>query len=134
MNEQKINVCRALASVFTVDDEITDEAVAFVGRTALDLGLEESELNLVQQALSTQLDYKEVLGTITDPLLRRFLVRRVVAATLIDENISEKEKEAVSTLAEVFGWDAGLLNSYVEHMQAFIEMEKKGEEILAKFE
>ena len=132
MNEQKINVCRALASVFTVDDEITDEEVAFVGRTALDLGLEEAELNLVQQALGTHLDYREVLGTITDPLLRRFLVRRVVAATLIDEHISDKEKEAVSTMAEVFGWDADVLHNYVEHMQAFIEMEKKGEEILAK--
>ena len=85
MNEQKINVCRALASIFSSNEEVSEQEAAFVGRTALDLGLDEGELKLVQQALGSNLDTKEILGSITDSDLRRFLFRRVVAATLIDE-------------------------------------------------
>ena len=81
MDEQKINVCRALASIFASKDEISDEEAAFVGRTALDLGLDEGELKLVQQSLATALDINEILKSITEPTLRRFLLRRAVAAT-----------------------------------------------------
>ncbi len=131
MNEEKINVCRALASIFLADEEVTDEEVAFIGRTALDLGLDEGELKIVQQALSAPLDTKELLATINDPNLRRFFFRRVVAATLIDAHLSDKEKEIVDVIIDGFGWDKAVATSYMEHMQQFIEMEKKGEEIIS---
>jgi hypothetical protein len=131
MNEQKINVCRALASVFTSKDEVSDAEAAFVGRTALDLGLDESELKLVQMSLATALDTKVVLKAITDPALRRFLLRRVVAATLIDAELTEKERQVIDTITATFGWDAAMVGDYVGHMQKLIEMEKKGEELLA---
>lgn len=132
MNEQKINVCRALASIFASKDEVSDAEAAFVGRTALDLGLDEGELKLVQQSLATALDTTALLKTITDPGLRRFLLRRVVAATLIDSELNEKERQVIDTITAVFGWDKAVVGDYVAHMQAFIEMEKKGEELLAR--
>lgn len=132
MNEQKINVCRALASVFASKKEVTDEEAAFVGRTALDLGLDEGELKLVQQALASNLDTKELLGSISDTSLRRFFFRRVVAATLIDSELSDREKSVVSLITESFGWDKAVVDEYIAHMQAFIDLEKKGEEIIGK--
>ncbi len=132
MNEQKINVCRALASIFAAKDEVSDAEAAFVGRTALDLGLDEGELKLVQQSLATALDTAALLKTITDPALRRFLLRRVVAAPLLDSELSDKERQVIDSITAAFGWDKGVVGDYVGHMQAFIEMEKKGEELLAR--
>jgi uncharacterized membrane protein YebE (DUF533 family) len=132
MNEQKINVCRTLASVFASKNEVSDAEAAFVGRTALDLGLDEGELKLVQQSLATALDTSALLKTISDPALRRFLLRRVVAATLIDAELTEKERQVIDSITDTFGWDKAVVGTYVEHMQAFIEMEKKGEELLAR--
>lgn len=132
MNEQKINVCRALASVFSTKEEVSEEEAAFVGRTALDLGLDEGELKLVQQALASHLDTKELLETISDPSLRHFFFRRVVAATLIDLELSDREKSVVALITESFNWDKAVVDQYIEHMQAFIDMEKKGEEIINK--
>jgi uncharacterized membrane protein YebE (DUF533 family) len=132
MNEQKINVCRALASIFASKDEVTDNEAAFVGRTALDLGLDEGELKLVQQSLATALDTKELLKTVTDTTLRRFLLRRIVAATLIDSELNERERRVIDTVTETFGWDKGVVADFVGHMQKFIEMEKKGEALLAR--
>lgn len=132
MNEQKINVCRALASIFASKKSVSDEEAAFVGRTALDLGLDEGDLKLVQQALAANLDTKELLGTISDPALRHFFFRRVVAATLIDSELSDREKSVVAEITESFGWDKAVVAEYIEHMQAFIDMERKGEEIIGK--
>jgi len=132
MNEQKINVCRALASLFTTKEEISEHEAAFVGRTALDLGLDEGELKLVQQALASDLDTKELLQTITDEALRRFLFRRVVAATLIDDELTDKEKAVVDQITSTFGWKADVAKEYLDHMQKFLEMERKGEEIIAR--
>jgi len=132
MNEQKINVCRALASVFANQDEVTDEEAAFVGRAALDLGLDEGELKLVQQALATPLDLKPLLATITDNGLRQFLFRRIVAATLIDEQLNEHDKNALATTAESFGWNQAVVQEYVTHMKQGLEWEKKGEDIISR--
>jgi hypothetical protein len=132
MNEQKINVCRALASIFTSKDEVSDEEAAFVGRTALDLGLDEGELKLVQQALAAELDTKELLRSVTDEGLRRFLFRRVVAATLIDAELSENEKQIVDTMATIYEWKKDVVEEYLGYMKGFIEMERKGEEIISR--
>lgn len=130
MNEQKINVCRALASIF--GEEPSDEETAFVGRCGLDLGLDEGELKLVLQALGTPIDTKAVCETVQDPMMRKFLFRRVVAAILLDADMSETEKAVLDQITETFGWDKAVVDEYVEHMKAFIEMEKKGEEILGR--
>jgi hypothetical protein len=132
MNEQKINVCRALASVFTNQDEVTDKEAAFVGRAALDLGLDEGELKLVQQALATPLELKPLLASITDVDLRHFLFRRIVAATLIDEHLNENDKDALASTAESFGWDQSVVQEYVAHMKQGLEWEKKGEDIISR--
>ena len=50
MEEQKINVCRALAAMFAEHD-VTDEEIAFVGQAAAHLGLDEGGMKAVQQAL-----------------------------------------------------------------------------------
>ena len=121
MNEQKINVCRALASIFSSNEEVSEQEAAFVGRTALDLGLDEGELKLVQQALGSNLDTKEILGSITDSDLRRFLFRRVVAATLIDEQLSSHEQKVFNAIVEIFKWDEGTVKEYISHMQKFID-------------
>ncbi len=134
MNEQKINVCRALAAMFASSDgEVTDEEMAFVGQAALHLGLDEGELRLVQQALATQLDYNELVATVDEPELRKFLFRRVVAATFTDEHLSETEHQLVNDTASAFGWDIGAVDDYVKWMQEGIDWERRGEEILARF-
>lgn len=129
MEEQKINACRALASLFGEDP--SDEETAFIGRTALDLGLDESALKLVLQSVGTQIDTKATLETIIDPNLRRLLFRRIVAATLIDESLTDEEKAVVDLVVKTFGWDKEKADLYVEHMKKFLEMEKEGEALIA---
>jgi hypothetical protein len=130
MDEQKINVCRALASIF--GEDVSDEETAFVGRCGLDLGLDEGELKLVLQSVGSSIDPKVVLDTVEDDNLRRFLFRRIVAATLIDKHLSDEEKAVVDQVISSFGWDKDAANAYIDHMKAFIEMERKGEELIAK--
>lgn len=133
MNEQKINVCRALAAIFAEQEEVTDEEMAFVGQAALHLGLDEGELKMVQQALATPLDYDELVGTIDDPVLRRFLFNRVVAAALTDDQLTDREKQLVDQTARAFGWDAGKVAEYVECQQKAIEWDHKAQQVLATF-
>jgi hypothetical protein len=130
MEEQKINVCRALASIF--GEDASDEEIAFVGRAALDLGLDESALKIVLQAIGAEMDTTAVLESITDINLRRFLFRRVVAATLLDDQLTDEEKAAVDKVIEVFGFDKDLANQYCNNMKELIALERKGEEIVMK--
>ncbi len=132
MEEQKINVCRALAGVFAANGEVSEQEAAYVWRTAADLGLDEGAYGLISGALEVPVDLKSTLATITDPDIRRFFFRRFVAATLIDQELSEKERGLIQQVIDTFGWDSAVAQSYVEHMQAFIDYERKGEEILAK--
>jgi len=131
-DEEKINVCRALASVFTVDEDVSEEEAAFVGRAALDLGLDESGLNVVQQSLGTHLKFGDVIAGVGDPALRRFLFRRLVAAVLIDDQVSDQEKTLIEKTAKTFGWDSAVAGEYVSWMKGFIEQEREGERILER--
>lgn len=132
MDEQKINACRALASIFAATGDVSEEEAAYVWRTAADLGLDEGAYRLIHEALETQLDLEQMLATITDGDIRRFFFRRFVAATLIDQHLSDTEKAMVDRVVAAFGWNAATARSFVEHMQGFIEYERKGEELLAK--
>jgi hypothetical protein len=132
MDEQKINACRALASMFAASGEVSAEEAAYVWRTAADLGLDEGVFRLIAEALETKLELETMLSTITDANIRRFFFRRFVAATLIDRQLSAAEKSMVDRVVAAFGWDTAAAAAYVEHMQGFIEYERKGETLLAK--
>jgi uncharacterized membrane protein YebE (DUF533 family) len=132
MNEQKINVCRAIAAMFAQREDVTDEEMAFVGQAALHLGLDEGELKAVQQALATPLDFAKLIASVTDPMLRRFLFGRIVAAALTDDHLSERERSLVDKTATAFGWDKSAVNQYVECQQKAIEWDRKAQDVLAK--
>ncbi len=132
MEEQKINVCRALASVFIANGEVSDEEAAYVWRTAADMGVSEGSYRLIHESLEAPVELADTLATITDGEIRNFFFRRFVAATLIDQHLSETEKALVNQVVEAFGWDPAIAAEYVEHMQKFIEFEQQGEQILAK--
>jgi hypothetical protein len=130
MEEQKINVCRTLASLF--GDDPSDEETAFVGRCALDLGLDESALKLVLQSIGTAVDTEAVLGTVQEPMLRRFLFRRLVAAVLIDDQLTAQEKAVIERVVARYGWDKSVADAYVGHMKRLIAMERESEQLIAK--
>ncbi len=92
MEEQKINVCRALASVFAANGNVSDEEAAYVWRTAADMGVSEGSYRLIHESLETPVDLGETLSTINVVEIRLFFLRRFVAASLIDLELSEQEK------------------------------------------
>jgi len=131
MEEQKINVCRALAAMFA-EHEVTDEEVAFVGQSAAHLGLDEGGMKAVQQAFDAGLTFTDVVAEVTEPILRQFLFAQVVAAALTDDQLTEAERGFVNKTATAYGWDQGSVAEFMKTKQQVIELERKAQEILGK--
>lgn len=131
MEEQKINVCRALAAMFAAHD-VTDEEIAFVGQTAAQLGLDEGGMKAVQHAFDATLDFEVVARAVKEPLLRRFLFSQVVAAALTDEHLTANERAFVDKTAQIFGWDKAAVSEFVELKQKVVELDRKAQDALGR--
>ena len=88
---EKLSVCQALASMIRSHGEPSEEEVIFVANAAMELGLEVEDNRKVREVFEEGGDYEAFISGISDRELRLYLFRRVVAATLIDEQINEAE-------------------------------------------
>ena len=131
MSEQ-LNVCLALAAMMRSHGEPDEEEVRFIGHAAYDLGLDEAQNNTVTDVLKEGGKFDEYLPNITSKPLRMFLFRRVVAASLLDEEITEEERAFITKTANAFGYDLGLVEAYMCWMREGIQWEKRGAELMAR--
>ena len=127
---EKLMVCKALAAMLHDKGEVTEEGVSFVAHAAFELALSLGENQEVQGVLKNGGDYAGAIATIESRPMRTFLFRRVVAAVLLDEEIDEDEQEIIDRTAEAFGYSSELRDDFVAWMQAGIEWEKKGVDLM----
>ncbi|MCA9666651.1 MAG: hypothetical protein KC503_13725 [Myxococcales bacterium] len=129
---EKLAVCQALAALVRNHGEPDEEEVRFVGHAAFDLGLNEEENSAVQTVLKEGGDYDGFLDQITSKPMRLFLFRRVCAAVLLDEEITEAERSFLGKTYGKFGYDAGFVEAYLAWMREGIQWEKRGAELMAR--
>ena len=131
MSEQ-LAVCKALGALFSKHGEPSEVEVTFVANAAMELGLSAEQNEEVMGVLKDGGDYGALLGDIQSKALRTFLFRRVVAATLIDEQIEDEELATIHETAGAFGFDKGAVDEYLKWMEEGIAWEKRGAELMAK--
>ena len=128
---ERLNACLSLVSIFQIGDgEITEEEAMFIGRAASDLGLNEEEQETLKEAFNKKQDFKENISKITSPDIKRFLIRRIVAAVLLDGRIASEEEKVLEVTRNTFNLDEDLFKKYIEWMKEGIEWEKRGEKLL----
>lgn len=128
MSEQLL-VCKALAAMFRKHGDPTEEEVSFVAHSAFELALNPEQNAEVQQVLKEGDEYGGIIGGITSKPMRVYLFRRVVAATLIDENIENHEMAIIDQTATSFGFDGEVVTKYLDWMKEGIAWEKRGVEL-----
>jgi hypothetical protein len=131
MSEQ-LAVCKALGALFSKHGEPSEVEVTFVANAAMELGLTTEQNEQVMAVLKEGGDYGALLAEIKTKALRTFLFRRVVAATLIDEQIEDEELATIHQTAGAFGFDKAVVEQYLAWMQEGIAWEKRGAELMAK--
>jgi len=130
MNE-KLHACLSLLAIFQqTDEEVTEEEAMFIGRAASDLNLNEEELEKVKNSFREKQNFKEHISQIKDPAIKRFILRRIVAAVLLDGKIAKEEKEILNITKEIFNLKEEKFQEYIEWMKEGIEWEKRGEKLL----
>lgn len=120
-----LHVCKALAAMFKESDEVTEEAVNFVAMTALQVGLSEQENGEVQQILKEGGDYAGSLKGIESKTGQGLFLRRMLAAVLLDEHISDKEQALIDQALETFSVTPQHGAELVAWTRVGIDVEKK---------
>ena len=77
-------------------------------------------------------DFHEFLADVESKEGRLFLFRRIVSATLIDSEINDDEKRYIAQTADVFGFDADVVEEYISWMCEGIDWERRGMTIMAR--
>ena len=131
MSEQ-LSVCKALAAMMTKSGEADEAEITFVGNAALELGLSPEENEEVMKTLKEGGDFGAELGGITSRRMRTYLFRRVVAASLLDEQVEDEELAAIHDTAKAFDFKSDVVDQYLEWMKEGIAWEKRGVELMAK--
>ncbi|MBW2732719.1 MAG: hypothetical protein JRH20_10035 [Deltaproteobacteria bacterium] len=127
-----LHICKALAVMFKESDEMTEEAINFVAMTALQVGLSEQENSEVQQALKEGGDYKSSLKSIESKTGRGLFLRRMLAAVLLDEEISEKEQGLIDQALQTFDVSLQQGAELIAWTRVGLDVEKKLVSLLAK--
>jgi hypothetical protein len=112
--------------------EPSEEEVIFVANAAMELGLEVEDNRKVREVFEEGGDYEAFISGISDRELRLYLFRRVVAATLIDEQINEAELAFIDKTAKSFGYGEKAVGDFLGWMKDGIEWEKRGADIFAR--
>lgn len=133
MSEQ-LMVCKALAALVRRKGEPDEAEVTFVATAAMEQGLTPEENEQVQQVLKEGGDYDALLGEITSRPMRAYLFRRVVAATLLDEELEDHELETIHRTADAFGFAREPVQAYIEWMKEGIAWEKRGAALMAQIQ
>ncbi|MBW2276182.1 MAG: hypothetical protein JRF63_01750 [Deltaproteobacteria bacterium] len=131
MSEQ-LSVCKALAAMMTKGGDANEAEITFVGNAAMELGLSPEENEDVMKALKEGGDFAAELGNITSRRMRTFLFRRVVAATLLDDQVEDEELALIHEAAKSFDFKADVVDEYLAWMKEGIAWEKRGVELMAK--
>ena len=131
MREQLL-VCKALGALVRQHGEPTAEEVNFVAHAALELDLSEEENQEVRTVMQKGGDYGSFLTGITSRPMRTYLFRRVVAATLLDEQVTEAEMALINQTAGAFGYQDKVVQEYLGWMKDGIAWEKRGAELAAR--
>jgi hypothetical protein len=129
---ESLNVCQALAAMVRVAGDPTEEEVRFVGHAAFDLGLSAEENGKVQATLKQGGDFATFVAEVKSRPMRHFLFRRVVAASLLDEQINDSERALIQQTARAFGYEDPIVEELVAWMQEGIAWEKRGAELFGR--
>ena len=129
---EALDTCQALAALVQAGGTTTEEEVRFVGHAAFDLGLSAEENQNVEQTLKQGGDYAALLSKVKSRPMRQFLFRRVVAAALLDEQVTASEQAVIQDTAKAFDYDPGLVEAFVCWMREGIQWEKRGAELMAR--
>ncbi|MCC6747792.1 MAG: hypothetical protein IT371_09055 [Deltaproteobacteria bacterium] len=129
---ESLAVCKALAAMLRTQGELSHEEVNFVAQAALQLGLASEEIQTLQATMRDGAPYAELLGEITSRSMRTFFFRRVVAASLLDEQITAKELSFINQTAEAFGFKPELVSRFIDWMKQGIAWERAGVELMAQ--
>jgi len=131
MSEQ-LSVCKALAAMMTKGKEASEAEITFVGNAALELGLSPEENEAVMATLKDGGDFTAELGGIASRRMRTYLFRRVVAATLLDDQVEDSELAVIHETAKVFDFKSDVVDDFLGWMKEGIAWEKRGVELMAK--
>jgi hypothetical protein len=131
MSEQ-LSVCKALAAMMTKRGEPNEAEITFVANAAMELGLSPEQNEDVMKTLKGGGDFGTELGGIDSRRMRTFLFRRVVAATLLDEQVEDEELALIQQTADAFGFKKDVVDEYLAWMKEGIAWEKRGVELMAK--
>ena len=97
-----LSVCKALAAMFYASEEVNEDAINFVAMTAMQVGLDEAENQSVQAILREGADYAALIGEIHSKPMRGLFLRRMLAAVLLDEAITEREQQLIDQTMAAF--------------------------------
>lgn len=128
---ERLHVCQALASMVRQTAEPTEEEITFVGMAALQLGLTSEEHEQVQRVLKDGGDFDQHLREITSRPMRVFLLRRVLAAALLDSKVTEAEQSLIERTLTAFGLDTQRVADALAWTRVAIEVERQLESVLA---
>jgi len=129
---ERLHVCQALAAMLREHGEPNEEEVTFIGMAAMQLGLSAEENEEVQKVLKDGGAFDELLGKITSKPMRAFFLRRMLAASLLDEQINEAEQAFIDKTAETFEIKPAAIAEMVAWMRVAIDVEKRLGELFAK--
>ena len=121
-----LNACKALAALVRDHGQPTIDEVNFVAHSALELGLDLDQNAEVQGVLQDGGDFAQLVSTIDSRDVRVFLFRRIVEATLLDDQINEAERRYIATTAQTFGYPDDVVDEFVAWMRDGMEWEKRG--------
>lgn len=133
MSEQ-LMVCKALAAMMRQQGDPSEEEVSFVAHAAFELALTSEQNEEVQKVLKEGGDYEGFIKEIGSKPMRTYLFRRVVAATLLDEQIEEHEVKLIEATTQTFGYNEETVVQYLDWMKEGVVWEKRGVELLARLE
>lgn len=128
---ERLAVCQALAAMVRQHGEPNEEEVTFVGMAAMQLGLDVQENEQVQRTLREGGDFEGALRQIDSKALRSFFLRRLLAATLLDDQINEVEQAFIDKTARAFGVSSLQAAELVAWTKVGIDVERKLTALLA---
>ena len=129
---EKTMACKALAAMFKNHGDPNDLEITFVANAAMELGLDNKEADEVMQVLKEGGDYQAFIGGMNSKAVKTFFFRRVVAATLLDEQIEDAELKLIYDTAGMLAFNKDAVDEYLEWMKEGIAWDKRGIAIAGK--
>ena len=103
-----------------------------MANAAMELGLDNKEADEVMQVLKEGGDYQAFIGGMNSKAVKTFFFRRVVAATLLDEQIEDAELKLIYDTAGMLAFNKDAVDEYLEWMKEGIAWDKRGIAIAGK--